>query len=142
MGSETFLANELWGLGEPGIKMTDISKHIDAAIETSAKKASETLASTLLNLAKEQFQNAKIRLKVGFEKISKHQYEKCSRIKTLLYRHEPVNLLKSYVPTSFQTRQNLDHMSDINLIDKASTRNRYIITGLAGSGKSVFMKFL
>lgn len=123
--------------------MTDISKDFDAAIETSAKKASETLTGTLLNLAKEQIPKVKIRLKTGFKEISKHQYEKCSRVKTLLYRHDPVHLLKIYVPTKFETRQTHENMSDINLIENASTGNRrYIITGLAGSGKSIFTKFL
>jgi hypothetical protein len=122
--------------------MTDFSKDIDAAIETSAKTVSETLTGTLLDVAKGQIEKARIRWKVGFEKISRHQYEKCARVKTLLYRHEPAHLLKLYVPTTFLGKQKKAGIRDGELIASAIASKRYIITGLAGSGKSIFMKFL
>ena len=122
--------------------MTDISKDIDAAIETSAKKASETLTGTFLNLAKEHIQKTKVRLKAGFEELSKHQYKKCSRVKTLLYRHEPAELLELYVPTTFHFGNKRTETTDTKLIEKALQGERYIVDGVAGSGKSVFMKFI
>jgi hypothetical protein len=122
--------------------MTDLSKDFDSAIETSAKKVSETLTGTLLNLAKDQFQKLKLDLHSGFKEISRHQYEKCSRVKTLLYRDEPAELVKLYVPTTFKVGQKDNVIDDSTLISNAINRTRYLVSGTAGSGKSVFMKYL
>jgi hypothetical protein len=74
--------------------MVDIFKDVDAAIESSAKKASETLTGTILNFTKGQSHKAKVHFEMGFEDISKQQYEKFSRTKMLLNHHKPADLLK------------------------------------------------
>jgi predicted NACHT family NTPase len=122
--------------------MTDLSKDIDAALETSAKKVSDSLTGTILSIAKDQIQKIRLDWKVGFKKLSENQYAKCSRVKTLLYRYEPAELAKIYVPTTFSIPKNDQNIVDRTLIANATEGKRYIISGLAGSGKSMFMRFL
>ena len=63
-----------------------------------AKKVSDTITGTVLNFAKDEIQKVKVCWKTGFKEIAKNQYEKCSRVKTLVYRKESAELLKKEVP--------------------------------------------
>jgi hypothetical protein len=49
-----------------------------------AKEVSDTITGTVLNFAKDEIQKVKVRWKTGFKEIAKNQYEKCSRVKTLV----------------------------------------------------------
>src|SRR6266436_5123915 len=66
--------------------------------------------------------------------------EKCSKVKTFLNRDEPVRLLDVYVPTTFKSDSRV--FSDDQLISTLSNDHKLIILGSAGSGKSMFMKYL
>lgn len=64
---------------------------------------------------------------------------KCSKVKTLLNGEEPVDLADIYVRTFFHNKSG--SIADASLLKKLQSENgAYVISGLAGSGKSMFMK--
>ncbi|MFZ1884189.1 MAG: hypothetical protein WAU53_11485 [Rhodoplanes sp.] len=65
---------------------------------------------------------------------------KCSAIKTFLNRDEPVSLLSVYVQT--RLRCGSKTYSDQELIERICDTKNIVVLGSAGSGKSMFMKFL
>ncbi|HTU11682.1 MAG TPA: NACHT domain-containing protein [Allosphingosinicella sp.] len=65
---------------------------------------------------------------------------RCSTTKNVLYR-DPVSLLSQYVTTNFIAQQST--ISDGRLLKHAQSAGiNCLITGLAGSGKSMFMKWM
>jgi predicted NACHT family NTPase len=66
--------------------------------------------------------------------------ERCSRVKTFLNRDEPISLLDVYVQTTFKCDEQL--ILDDELISNLSDTHNLAILGSAGSGKSMFMKYL
>lgn len=65
---------------------------------------------------------------------------RCSYIKTLLHRDEPIPLSSVYVTTQFKcTEQEYD---DYSFIDSLPQLKNIVIVGSAGSGKSMFTRYL
>jgi hypothetical protein len=70
----------------------------------------------------------------------KANYERCLKIKTILNRHEPVDLLAIYVGTNFVSgKKSYDHFDFIDALPKL---RRIVVSGTGGGGKTVFMKYL
>jgi NACHT domain len=67
-------------------------------------------------------------------------FERCSKVKTFLNRDDPVSLLDVYVKTKFKSGQQV--VSDEKIISNISHDHNLVILGSAGSGKSMFMKYL
>jgi len=76
----------------------------------------------------------------SFEAHIKATFERCTRIKTLINRDEPVELLNQYVNQNFHC--NGDNFDDYSLIESIPNRKRIIISGSGGGGKTIFMKYL
>lgn len=76
----------------------------------------------------------------AFEKYLKISVEKNSKIKTLIYRHEPKELSKIYecIGVSYG-EQNINTSSVSNLLDIG---HKIIITGTGGIGKTTLLKHL
>lgn len=104
--------------------MDNITKDINSAIESSAKKVADTFAGAALHIARGGYRKLKIHLRRGFERISKYQYERCSRIKIIINRQEPVELRKIYVRTKFSVGANQHSISDSKLIKNACAGHR------------------
>ncbi len=66
-------------------------------------------------------------------------YERYSKLKTLIYRNEPVKLKKIYQPLNIIHEGN---RIEINFENLKKISNNIIIKGTAGSGKSTAMKYL
>jgi len=75
-----------------------------------------------------------------FEPHFKATFERCSKIKTLLNRDEPVDLLSQYVNLEFRFESDL--LDDFDVIDQIWKRKKIIISGMGGGGKTIFMKYL
>ena len=69
-----------------------------------------------------------------------HTFERCTKIKTLLNRDEPTNLLSLYVNLKFKCEEQI--IDDYHLIELIRTKKRIIVTGTGGGGKTIFMKYL
>lgn len=67
-------------------------------------------------------------------------FDRCTKIKTILNKDEPVNLLSQYVNLNFKCGNKT--YDDYSVIDELRKRKRIIISGTAGGGKTIFMKYL
>lgn len=65
---------------------------------------------------------------------------RCGKVKTLVNGEEPINLIDIYVETRFENKNG--KFSDTTLLKKfESETGAYCLSGFAGSGKSMFMKY-
>ena len=67
-------------------------------------------------------------------------FDRCTKVKTLLNRDQPVSLLSIYVNVKF--RNGAKAIDDFGLIEKLQTQKRVVISGTGGGGKTIFMKYL
>lgn len=67
-------------------------------------------------------------------------FNRCTKIKTILNRDEPVELLSHYVNLNFTCNsKTYDNYAAVEEINK---RKKIVIWGTAGTGKTIFMKYL
>ena len=67
-------------------------------------------------------------------------YDRCRSVKTLLSQDRPLALLDIYV--HLEVKCNDTTLTDDELIDNITDYRNIVLTGLAGSGKSMLMKYL
>lgn len=79
-------------------------------------------------------------LKLSYGPYLESTFERCTRIKTLVNSDEPIHLQSIYVQTKFKC--NKRELDDIDVIGEIKKRKRAIVSGTAGGGKTIFMKFL
>ena len=77
---------------------------------------------------------------IGSSDFLEKSYNRCANIKTLLSGDEPISLLSVYVHLSLKC--NSEIILDDELISEIDRRRFVAIVGLAGSGKSMFMRYL
>jgi len=104
---------------------TDLVKH--------AAKSGKDFANAVAH-------KAKVKFDIGFSVYLDNLRERCGKIKTLLYRDVPVALMEHYIKTRLR-KQNKDFL-DQDFFDSFTPGSRTVITGTAGSGKSIFIKRL
>lgn len=88
-----------------------------------------------------QYKNSELLINKGLPDYLQANYEKCESIRTLIKRDSPTPLADVYVPPNFKTNQETFSAQEIADAIGANLQ-RTIVTGLAGSGKSVFLKSL
>ncbi len=71
-------------------------------------------------------------------------FERCTKVKTLISRDEPVELLHQYVNVNFTyvEKAEIKSTDDYELIERLRTNKRGAVVGTAGTGKTIFMKYL
>ncbi len=79
-------------------------------------------------------------LKIGFAPYLRTSYDRCGSVKTLLSQERPLPLLDIYVHLNLTCGEST--LADDDLISQLEVYRRVVITGLAGSGKSMFGKYL
>lgn len=66
---------------------------------------------------------------------------KCAKVKSLLHRDQALNIRDQYVWLAFRTGSNM--VRDGEILDRCKAHSTsLLVSGLAGSGKSMFMKWL
>jgi hypothetical protein len=114
------------------------------------------LAGKFLVLAKEpaarKLEEMKVTLQFGFENYIRREIDKYSKIKTILGVNVPLNLQDIYInlyihanlirsgPARIATQSAL--IRDDDLIVETENKKRIVITGTAGAGKSMLMKYV
>lgn len=76
----------------------------------------------------------------GFSSYCKLMHQKNSMVRTLYAKTKPMPLKEVYVKTQFTQEKRT--FSDLQIISLFSTKNRIIIKGNGGSGKTIFLKHL
>lgn len=118
------------------VSTTIVSKAISAGFSALIKKA----VSGVIDAATAPLKGVIGEAAVDLEPHIRANYERCLKIKTILNRHEPVDLLSIYVNTKFKCGSN--DFDDYDLIDALPHTHHIVISGTGGGGKTVFMKYL
>ena len=79
-------------------------------------------------------------LGLGFTPHLQTTFDKCYKIKTLIYRDEPVELLSQYVSIKLGLKRS--KLTDNYVIENLEFYKNIIVQGGGGSGKTMFMKYL
>jgi hypothetical protein len=82
----------------------------------------------------------KINLQIGFSGHLDRTFRRCYSYKSVLNSNVSCILVDTYVNVRMTCAEEI--IKDDNIIDKFINGEKYIVTGLAGSGKSMFMKYL
>jgi len=105
-------------------------------IQNNIKEISK-IAKYTLNLASTEL---RIRLDRTYSNYLNCVGERYSKVKTFLFNQEPHDLFKFYVPLGVSVG-NTNYLN-VTISDLTLTNNFNIITGSAGSGKSIMMRYL
>lgn len=89
----------------------------------------------------EQIKNGELILNKGLPEYIESNYSKCETIRTLIKRDAPTILEKAYEPQRFRINKNNFSEEEIHS-EIGVNLQRTIVSGSAGSGKSVFLKRL
>lgn len=119
----------------------------EAVLEASQEAAKKSIEGALASLAQRAGSISKsvtdrmiVGLGIGFQNFLQTTHQKCSQFKTILNTNKPIDLISNYV--SINLRCGNESISDHDLIESLDEKKLMVITGLAGSGKSMFMKYL
>jgi len=74
-----------------------------------------------------------------FKNSTNYAKDECSKIKNIIYRKESANLIDKYVSVNFLNADQV--ISDKTVADHFFQRNRILISGSAGFGKTMFVKW-
>ena len=99
-----------------------------------------TLAKQLGKFTKPMIDRAVVDFGIGFRSYLDASYNRCKVFKTILNQSQPLDVKKHYVHNTLCCGDKT--VTDDDLIQSISSLKRVVVTGLAGSGKSMFMKYL
>jgi hypothetical protein len=125
--------------------MTDlVPPDVLTAAAPVVKKALDAVAPTIRRatsaLTKSLVDKTIASLQIGFAPYLRTSYERCRSVKTLLSQDRPLALLDVYVHLYLECRE--QNLTDDALITNLASYRLLVVTGLAGCGKSMFMKYL
>lgn len=125
--------------------MEPISTATAVAIGAGTTKAIEKSTASLvdrisLKFAKDKYDALRLVLNKGLPSYLEANYAKCETLKTLLNRNDPIALEDCFVAPDFKAKG--ERISSDDFLGQVNqSGGKVIITGLAGSGKSVFLKY-
>ncbi|NKM95687.1 NACHT domain-containing protein [Rhizobium leguminosarum] len=120
-------------MSEGEVNINEIAGHAAADLV-------ESFFSNVGNMTKEQLAKRKVSVGIGFKKYLKEAVAKYSRYKTLISRHDPIELKDSYVPVRIRTGGESQRYEDF--FERVVEKKRMIVEGTAGLGKTLFVKHL
>ena len=106
----------------------------------SAQLSEPTIRKGATGLAKHLIDKTVANLQIGFSDYLRVSYDRCRSVKTLLSQDKPLVLLDIYVHLHLECKD--DIIEDDDLIANLESYGHLVITGLAGCGKSMFMRYL
>lgn len=113
---------------------------LSAGANSAIAKTTEILVGTISEkFSKGKFDDIRLDLNKGLPEYLEANYAKCNTLKTLLNRNDPVEIDDCFVAPDFELAEKVS--SSEKLLDFATQSNsKIVISGLAGSGKSMFLK--
>lgn len=111
-------------------------KMADAALDKSAEKIGFYLSDKTSDVRDNIVSN----FRIGFQTFIQSSYERCRTYKTLLNPYNPIPVLDNYIHTNVEISGK--HYNDDTLIKGIRPGSRIIVSGLAGGGKSMLMKYI
>jgi len=116
--------------------MLDLAPIVQKGVEALAPE----LFKAALKSASRSFQELRPYTVLNFEDNFAISFQRCTKIKTIVNGDVPIELLNSYVNLSFSCHNKT--VDDYDLIDTIWEKRNIVISGPAGCGKSMFMKYL
>jgi len=113
------------------------------AAKLAAKSFSELLArltNSVLDAVGTPARHAYELITANFHPHLNATFIRCTKVKTILNREEPADLLSLYVGLNFRCAEK--PYDDIEVIEEIHNRRRAVISGTGGGGKTFFMKYL
>ena len=110
------------------------------AVQRAADNLAKSIGTRISKVAKSTLDRVIVELQIGFNEYLTSSYLKCRYFKTMLNPNEPLEVIKHYVNVDFSYKDK--KISDVKLINLLPNFRHTVITGLAGSGKSMFMKYM
>ncbi len=111
-----------------------------AGAAKAIEKSTAGLIDKISQKFKDKYDEIKLLLDKGLPKYLEANFAKCEKLKTLLNRNDPVPIEECFVAPDFEI-QGRTETSETFLDSISQEATNIITTGLAGSGKSVFLKF-
>jgi hypothetical protein len=112
----------------------------NAAIQRASDNLAQLITNRITKLARSALNKIIVELQIGFSDYLNSSYNKCRYFKTILNPNQPLEVITNYVNITFFYNKNT--IPDIELIKRLPALRHTVITGLAGSGKSMFMKYM
>jgi predicted NACHT family NTPase len=86
----------------------------------------------------------RLRFTTKFAEYLRQTAIRCRKVKTLISRTEPINIEDAYVAVSFSSGSlpASKTFSEKALVDRLCAGEQFVISGIAGSGKSMTMRYL
>ncbi len=113
---------------------------LSSGVSSTVASIVERLGSSIVGTTRAAIGKAQIRFKLGFEKYLNDTIIRCSTVKTLIHRHDPVTIDSAYVAVDLSSQNRKINASD--LIDLTQSCKHATISGIAGCGKSMTLKYL
>lgn len=101
---------------------------------------SKKISAAALRVGSAVFDRAKVKLEIGFTPFLKKTYERCKFYKTILDPFAPCDLEETYINVKLYSKSKRINLDDTDVIYRFLDGERFAVTGLAGCGKSMFMK--
>jgi len=114
------------------------TKTLETCIPAFSKSLAEALAKSASKKVQEGWNKAKVNWGNAFERYLQKAQERNSKMKTLLYRHEPKPLYDFYEFADLRRKGKLVHTRYVG--DVLALGHNLIITGSGGMGKTVMLK--
>jgi hypothetical protein len=118
--------------------MDDLTPDVNRIVTELIKDFAGSFWDRAKSLTGDQITKLKVAFKVGFDGYLRDTIKRTSYVKTLLYRDKNIHISNMYVQTTFIQHDRM--FSEPEFFAELENTKRCIITGNAGSGKSIFMK--
>ena len=109
------------------------------ALEVGAKTLLPKVIEAAFAAGSRSFQARKPYAKISFDAHFEFAFEKCTKIKTIINGDSPIDLLHNYVNPNFVISGRV--LDEYEFIDRIFSERRVVVTGAAGAGKSMFMRY-
>ncbi len=109
-------------------------------IEKGVSALAPKLFEAAIDAASKGFEKLQPYAALRFDEHFTKAYERCTKIKTMVTGDAPVDLLTNYVNLNFKSRDKI--IDDYGVIESIWSKKKIVISGPAGCGKSMFMRYL
>ncbi|RYG97752.1 MAG: NACHT domain-containing protein [Alphaproteobacteria bacterium] len=127
----------LWG-GDMVEPTALVALATDIAVKEALKTGTASLTKAASQLGKRTTDNLVVALQLGFHDYMRVSYEKCRYFKSILPPSQPRDILSHYIPADIKVGDST--IEDVSLFEEPTRGKKFVLTGLAGSGKSMLLK--
>ena len=111
-----------------------------AAVKAVLTEFGGGLRRSLSSIGKRLIDELIVSFEIGFDEFLSQTYNKCKFYKTILNPNEPLDIFTNYLHSNLKFGNT--EINDELFFRDISISKRIIVTGLAGSGKSMMMKYI